>query len=496
MSRFRNAGAVVTRDHLESFMKQPAKQNLRAPTTEPAFSTSSRHTSIQESSRKAQQRPPLEAETTSDSARPEKASLTAKNPRIISRATTAPIAEITAHTIPEALSSKIVDFRTEVLRRTSDDELIDRLTRMTASDQDLSERFSKTIFDVSKMLVIPMVAVLLIGGGIAFWRSENFEPQGIAAKLADDSSETLRQKPQNGNVALLADSEDDLLVSSRKRLLAKSSAALTASAKSFDDERISTYPSLNGYADVLARRSALSSARTSAAVPSPAGLTAPPRLTQEEADDLHSGFFDKLSARLSAITSNHTEAVAPRADIEDLKSKVKFISGLIAMHRPSIANCGEVAKAIVEVAVREKVDPFFIAAVISIESKFANTAVSPVGARGLMQLMPSTARSLSKMPVGSGLHAQLYDTRANIDLGVKYLQSLDAKYNGDKVLALSAYNWGPGNIDRAKVERRHIPSSVLNYATTILQRTKNWANHYQKAKESALSLDASDFAQG
>lgn len=176
------------------------------------------------------------------------------------------------------------------------------------------------------------------------------------------------------------------------------------------------------------------------------------------------------------------------AHLEDMKSKIKFISGLVAMHRPTIANCGDVAKAIVEIAAREKVDPFYVAAIISIESRFANTAVSPVGARGLMQLMPATAEFVA----GKGRlrnQTALSDTVTNISLGVRYIRQLEARYRGNKSLALAAYNWGPGNVDRVKKGQASIPGSVKNYAKTVLDRSTNWAAHYNKAKESAAKLE-------
>jgi len=90
-----------------------------------------------------------------------------------------------------------------------------------------------------------------------------------------------------------------------------------------------------------------------------------------------------------------------------------------------------------EAAVRNSLPPAFVASVAKAESAMKQSAVSPKGAIGVMQLMPSTAKALDADP---------HDTEQNIDAGTRLLRELLIKYDGDVVKALAAYNAGPGAV--------------------------------------------------
>lgn len=100
----------------------------------------------------------------------------------------------------------------------------------------------------------------------------------------------------------------------------------------------------------------------------------------------------------------------------------------------------ELDEIIFRAGVRNGVDPRLIHAVIWQESKYKQTAESPKGAQGLMQLMPATARRFNCKDAR--------DPQQNIEAGTRYLRKLLERFNGDVSLALAGYNAGEGNVDK------------------------------------------------
>jgi len=104
------------------------------------------------------------------------------------------------------------------------------------------------------------------------------------------------------------------------------------------------------------------------------------------------------------------------------------------------------------------VDKDLIRSVIRAESNFDANATSPKGAMGLMQLMPATARELGV--------SNAYDPEQNVMAGARYLKSLLDRYHGDVRLALAAYNWGMGNLERSTGT---LPAETRSYVAGIMK---------------------------
>lgn len=99
-------------------------------------------------------------------------------------------------------------------------------------------------------------------------------------------------------------------------------------------------------------------------------------------------------------------------------------------------------RSVISASTEFNIDRLWILSVIYQESKFRRVSVSDVGAIGLMQILPSTARAMGVDP------NQLTNTDVNIHTGVKYLAYLRNRFGGDLRLATIAYNQGEGNVFR------------------------------------------------
>ncbi|MEP6691067.1 MAG: transglycosylase SLT domain-containing protein [Gemmatimonadaceae bacterium] len=106
----------------------------------------------------------------------------------------------------------------------------------------------------------------------------------------------------------------------------------------------------------------------------------------------------------------------------------------------------DLAGDVFDIAIQQGIDPDLGFRLVSLESDFKSGAVSPVGAIGLTQVMPSTAKEMDK----NMSRELLFDRRLNLKLGFRYLRGLITEQKGSVEMALLVYNRGPVAVDKAR----------------------------------------------
>ena len=148
-----------------------------------------------------------------------------------------------------------------------------------------------------------------------------------------------------------------------------------------------------------------------------------------------------MSATATAERGDLDEAVGDYwAESEEEVVRASTIEGAITRYGID----RDLAEKIFDAAVRHEIEPDVAYGLVNTESTFRDRAVSHVGARGLTQVMPRTAKWLDPTISTS----ELFNQDKNLDLGFKYLRMMIDKYGGDVENALTAYNRGPGTVDK------------------------------------------------
>ncbi|MCB8817506.1 lytic transglycosylase domain-containing protein [Desulfosporosinus shakirovi] len=136
------------------------------------------------------------------------------------------------------------------------------------------------------------------------------------------------------------------------------------------------------------------------------------------------------------------------------------------------------------------VDPLFVLAVIREESKFLPRSESHKGAKGLMQLMPSTAQSIAES-IGDKAYSEEYllDPEKNIQYGTWYLASLQKLFSNNRPLVIAAYNGGrgrvqewinSGQIDPENIRLEDIPfKETRDYVDRVLKSYQKYIKLYR-----------------
>jgi len=144
-----------------------------------------------------------------------------------------------------------------------------------------------------------------------------------------------------------------------------------------------------------------------------------------------------------------------------------------------------------EKAPPESADPFLVAAVMREESHFNPGAVSPVGALGLMQIMPSTGKQIAK-ELGEGFRkGSLLDPSTSIRFGSWYLGQILKRFDGDPVLAIAGYNAGPNAAARWA---QSLPPETDEFVESIpYEETRGYVKRVLRSYAEFLKLGGEEF---
>lgn len=173
--------------------------------------------------------------------------------------------------------------------------------------------------------------------------------------------------------------------------------------------------------------------------------------------------INQVMQRIAAIEQRFSHTLPrPAGDFATTLTAANAAQQATAAKTTSSAGKADIAKMIHLAAAKYGVDPKLALAVAEAESGLSPDAVSPVGAVGVMQLMPETARSLGVRNVS--------DPRENIDGGVRYLKQMLTTFGGDVSKAVAAYNAGP----QAVKKYNGIPpyKETRNYVARVLSLAK------------------------
>jgi len=142
----------------------------------------------------------------------------------------------------------------------------------------------------------------------------------------------------------------------------------------------------------------------------------------------------------------------------------------------------------------KRLDPALVAAVIYTESRFRDQT-SHAGAKGLMQLTPSTAKFIEHLSGGSTFEiSDLSTPQVNIAYGTYYLRYLLDRYGDNEALALAAYNGGEGNVDKwvdaARQEGKALSIDAIPFGETraYVRAVQSAAAEYRTSYRSELGL--------
>lgn len=143
--------------------------------------------------------------------------------------------------------------------------------------------------------------------------------------------------------------------------------------------------------------------------------------------------------------------------VNDSYNSIRVVQEIEIPHAGKLSYPQGFGETVKRLSAKYGVDEFVVYSIIREESRFQEKAVSPAGAIGLMQLIPSTGKSTAREVGISGYQTgMLYTPRVNIELGIAYFKKVFDEFGGNVHLALASYNAGPHNVARWMVKLGHL----------------------------------------
>jgi soluble lytic murein transglycosylase-like protein len=195
-------------------------------------------------------------------------------------------------------------------------------------------------------------------------------------------------------------------------------------------------------------------------------------------------FFPALSAfkMIPQEKSGADDHVSNAVEVVDRirpKELIK-INAILRSHRPDISESESwrLSEVIYEESAKRQLDPLIVTALIQVESGFKSAVVSPMGARGMMQIMPDTGKFLAEAVAGEyGFQLAAFrpesldDPVFNLRLGIYYLHDLKKQFQHLN-LALTAYNFGPADTQNRLDNNHDLSDEFARLVLDAYQRHK------------------------
>lgn len=324
----------------------------------------------------------------------------------------------------------------------------------------------KDAFKVAEQLGITKNVKQLSDARLKFWLAYTYEELGKPAEAIDIHEDVIFGHPLSyygimSAKKLQALKPDSPAVSFYLHNAAKVSGQSSLTVKELDEDHISSLVRLKAWAKIDNSRMLNLEIKRLKNHSMPALLVKSPSEKQLYVkSDLH-----LLNAKIIQFSGNYLSTFRYLYEVLD-KKEVLFNRQLLEVLYPK-----PYFDVLTKALKNDSIDPIIVLSLIRQESVFNPQARSPVGARGLMQLMPKTAQRFRK----SVRDRHLVNPEINIDLGTKYFKNLMKRYDNNLVYVLSAYNAGESRVERWKAQYFDTDATILKNIEAIpFLETRNY----------------------